>query len=213
MKNMTIDEFCNEHKACADDRAWALANCTDMSDVWRTAKPAWLVWVATRPGVLTVRELRLFACFSVRQVWHRLTDERSRTAVEVAERFANGEATETELSAARDAAWAAERGAARAAERNAARAAERGAARAAERNAARGAERAAARGAAWAAERDAALSAERDAAWAAAWDASWAAAWAAARDDAWDAARAAQADWLRKNTKPNFELPPTLLGK
>ncbi len=56
---------------------------------------------------------RLFACWCARQVWDLLTDERSKEAVVVTERFANGDATEEELSAARaaaqDAAWAAQR--------------------------------------------------------------------------------------------------------
>ena len=43
---------------------------------------------------------RLYACAVVRQVWHLLTDGRSRAAVDVAERYAVGDATQDELNAA-----------------------------------------------------------------------------------------------------------------
>lgn len=144
---MNIQDFCDHHLACTEGRDWALANCADMQDAWCKLKPGWLIWVATRQGVLTDKELRLFAVFCARQVEHLLTDQRSKHAIEVAERFANGQATGEESAAAR----------------------------------------AAARAAAWAA--------------AAAAAAAWAAARAAARD--------AQADWLRKNTTPNFGIEVT----
>ena len=53
------------------------------------------------------REIRLFAVWCARQVEHLMTDERSKNALNVAERHANGEATDEELAAARDAARAA----------------------------------------------------------------------------------------------------------
>ena len=84
------------------------------------------------------REIRLFGVWCARQVQHLMTDPRSIAALDVAERFANGEATQYELNAAwaaalaardaRAAAWAAA-WAARAAARDASDAA-RAAARA-----------------------------------------------------------------------------------
>ena len=57
------------------------------------------------------REIRLYAVWCARQVQHLMTDKRSLDALDVAERYANGLATENELDiagdAARDAAWAA----------------------------------------------------------------------------------------------------------
>ena len=109
------------------------------------------------------REARLFACDCSENVLHIFEakypdDKRPRESIEVARRFAHGNATTEELSAESAAASAAERAAC-----------------------------AAARAAAWAAAAaaDAAAAAARDAAWAAAWaaaDAAADAAWAAARD-------------------------------
>ena len=109
-----IEQFCIKNNACAACREWALANCASMAEVWDKAKPEWLIWVATLPGVLDDITLRLYACRCVRYtplsdgrtVWDMLTDERSRNAVVVSERYARGEASLTELEAARAAAWA-----------------------------------------------------------------------------------------------------------
>ena len=124
------------------------------------------------------REWRLFAVWCARQVQHLMTDPRWVTALDVAERFANGKATDDELTAAYvaaraaaggawDAAWDAARAAARAAAKPAASVAY---------VAPDAVAYAAADAVAWAV-----ASVAEPAAWAAAADAAWAAAEAAAQ--------------------------------
>ncbi|MCO1385186.1 hypothetical protein [Burkholderia multivorans] len=120
------------------------------------------------------RDIRLFSVWCARQVEHLMQDQRSKDALDVAECFANGDASDEELAAAR------------------------AAARAAAGDAARAAARAAAWYAAWYAAGDAAWAA----AWSAAGDAAWAAAGAAAGVAAGvaarDAAREAQAEMFER---------------
>jgi hypothetical protein len=118
-----------------------------------------VIWLICRPEFMSDCDCRLFAVWCAREAL-KLTespDERSVNACNVAEKFANGQATSEELDAARaaawDAAWAAARDAARAAARDAARDAAWAAAWAAARDAA---------GAAWDAARDAAWAAQID---------------------------------------------------
>lgn len=139
-----LSDFLDNHDACDEGRDWALATgCETVAELWLRddLRSDWRIWLACR--VLPDNVLRKFACRCVREIWHLLTDERSRNAVEVAERYADGLASDEELAIARDAVWDATRNAASAAAWDAAR------------------------DAAWGAARDAAW----DAAWGAAWDA------------------------------------------
>ena len=199
MSKQDIADFCDTHDACYLGKNWAVNNCESMHEVWLTARPDWLIWVATSPGVLPERDLRLFACWCARKVWHLLTDDRSKNAVIVAEKYARGEATREELACAE-----AEAAAAAVAEWGETWTAEWSAAKAAEAAAA-AAEWSAARSAEWSAA--AAAAAATEAEWAAAWAAetsefaaAWAARWAAAAAE--KAEREAQAEYLRERFNP-----------
>ena len=120
-----------KHSACKEGLAWAKAYKTPGAAWNACANPDYMLWALRETGKLDDRRARLFACWCVRQVWHLLTDERSRKAVEVSEAFAEGKATQEELAAAWAAAGAAAGDAARAAARASAWAAAWDAARAA----------------------------------------------------------------------------------
>ena len=70
-------------------------------DKWLAcADPETLLWFLLRREDLTERKQRLFAAACCRRIWHLLRDERSRAAVEVAERWADGNASPEDLLAA-----------------------------------------------------------------------------------------------------------------
>jgi hypothetical protein len=160
--NLTPKEFCSATYACRDGRKFAEQYNT-MAQVWDASPRAdWLLWILRAiDAAENDKTERLFAVWCARSTpMHDgsttgalLTDPRSISALEVAERFAHGNASREELAAAGAAAGAAAEGAARAA----------------------------AWAAAEAAAGDAAEAAARAAAWAAAGDAAWDAARAAAR--------------------------------
>lgn len=97
-----LKNWLEKHATCKDGVKWALdTGCATIEEIWLRddLRPEWRVWVATRKGMVSDRILCKFACACARQVWDLLTDERSRNAVEVAERFVDGNATKKELTA------------------------------------------------------------------------------------------------------------------
>ena len=157
---MTFHEWLESNDACDEAMKW-LGDRTIQQTWDECERGEWLAWWLGKAG-LDDSTLRLIACDMVRYtplsdgrtVWDLLTDERSRNAVEVTERYAVGEATDKELQAAWELAWSVARDAPSAA----AWEAPRSAAWAAAGDAARSA----AWGTAWAAARDAAGKAQAD---------------------------------------------------
>ena len=91
----------NLGKTAADDEPLSLITILDSNGL---DDALWCLRAVTGHD----KEIRLFAVWCARQVQHLMKDPRSINALDVAERFANGDATEEELNAARDAAGAAD---------------------------------------------------------------------------------------------------------
>jgi hypothetical protein len=111
----TVEQLRKLDPAPCDEALEWLAdnNITDLADAWdRCHRGDWMLWISNALDLLSDRKRRLIACKCVREtplidgrkVWDLLTDERSRQAVVVAERYLAGDATDEELAAAEDAA-------------------------------------------------------------------------------------------------------------
>ena len=148
---MELSTILSRLDACIVARTWAKAY-PDIQTAWTACQRSdWMLWLIARTTLdQDDSRLRLMACDFAEAVLKDVPEGEDcpRRAIEVARRFAAGEASQEEMAAARAAAWAAARAAAW------------------------DAARAAASAAAWAAASDAAW----DAAWAAAWAAAGAAA-------------------------------------
>jgi hypothetical protein len=147
MKTVTLETL-RSFNPCYDPIEWFPEDWSGTAlDIVSDDRIPWedRLWAVMRNDFVSDKLMRLFAVWCARQVQHLMTDERSIRALDVAERFANGEASIEELAAARDdardAAWDAARDAAW--------------------DAALAAARAAARDAAWDAARAAALAAQK----------------------------------------------------
>ena len=111
MNAQQLQDKLTELGACADAIEWA--KFKDLQTAWNTCEHGdWMIWLLNgSQNEVTDKQLRLIAVECCRSVQHLMTDERSINAVNVAERYANGEATDEELKAAwaatEAAAWAA----------------------------------------------------------------------------------------------------------
>jgi len=123
MTLITLEQVRDDWKACYRPRRLAalfrspktpLEVLAIKRGTWADVPSEDRLWVVLREGVLPDKTLRLFGCWcaDTSLAMTPNPDPRSIAAVEVARRFALGEATRDELDAARYAAWVAARDAA-----------------------------------------------------------------------------------------------------
>ena len=149
-------KFLRDHDACKAALDWlAAGQFPSLEAAWQVCQRGdWMLWLLYETNALDDATWRHLAVDFAEQVRHLMADERSVNALDVARRYADGQATREELAAARAAARAAAGAAAWAAARAAAWAAAWDAARAAAWDAARAAAWAAAGAAAGAKQAD-----------------------------------------------------------
>ena len=111
MTNLTTEVFCRRFGACSRGAEFARQFATMRECYAALLRGAagdyslnWAIWVTTCEGVMPERNLRLFVVRCARRVQYLMTAKRSIRALDIAERFANGEATAEELEAASKAA-------------------------------------------------------------------------------------------------------------
>ena len=107
---MKLSTILSRQNACAEARTWAKTQ-PDLQTVWTACKRSdWMIWLLARTTLdQDDPRLRLMACDFAEAVLKDVPEgeDRPRRAIEVARRFAAGEASQEEMAAARDAARAA----------------------------------------------------------------------------------------------------------
>ena len=131
----TFAETLRQIGACSEALAWVGQRTA--ADAWRECKSSeWMLWLfGHMPIEITPQELRLLACDFAEAAVQYADEETAAVCegvIKVARRYAVGDASDEELAAAMDAAWAAAGAAAGDAARAAAWDAARAAARAAQ---------------------------------------------------------------------------------
>lgn len=98
-------DFLRQRGAGKDLVAFA-ASYRNLADLWENCpRSDWMLWLLENlDGSAPHPELRLFACWCARKFWMRMSDNRSKIAVDTAETYARGNAMRIELQVARDAA-------------------------------------------------------------------------------------------------------------
>jgi len=96
---LTFTEWLKQEFACTDGIEYVGGRT--LREAWEQCEIGmWLLWLLGRLGFGDKRIWRLIGCACVRDVWG-LLDPLSKAAVETAERYAVGTATDAELAAAR----------------------------------------------------------------------------------------------------------------
>ena len=118
-RDMTIDEFFDIHQVPEETsklfqafylqskgnydkcREWAIANCKTLQECWDTIPDSYgLVWLASKPNVLTPEERLKFVLFCCELLRPQLNNLLSAFAINTLQRWVKGEATLLELKVA-----------------------------------------------------------------------------------------------------------------
>ena len=98
---MTFSEQLKMIGVCEEAIGWVEENnYTTLEEAWQNChRGDWMLWFAAKQGA-NLRKLVLAKARCAKLVKHLMKDKRSRSAIEVAERFGLGQATHKELDAA-----------------------------------------------------------------------------------------------------------------
>lgn len=95
-----MKEFLKKHDACEEGYKWAIKECKSLQEVWDKSRIDWLIWLATREGVLKERDLHEFGLFCANQVKHLMKDPRSLAALQAKRDWLDGKIDTVQLNSA-----------------------------------------------------------------------------------------------------------------
>jgi hypothetical protein len=93
---INAEAFLEEHGASPELREFARS--TTLRELWQNCTRAdWMLWMLNHAGAGSNKDLRVFACWCARRFYHLMRDQRSKSAVAMADLFASGHTSRSEL--------------------------------------------------------------------------------------------------------------------
>lgn len=96
--DLELDFFYEIYQAPPAEKDWALSNCCSLADCWNRLPAKYLIWLATRPHVLSDADQYRLAAYCCRMIKHLVRHPVTNRVIQLTEARARGRASVSKIN-------------------------------------------------------------------------------------------------------------------